>query len=324
MDFAENWCCQYQDEVSVCYYNNKQINIHPRVVHHKDDDNNIVHHSYVGVTDDTAYTAPTIMAFVINAVMPHVKAALPGLKVAHFVTDSPSSQYRNRTMCAIVANFNQMFSVKATWTWLEAGHGNGPCDGVGGSVKKAANNMVKSGRSLQCTQELCEALQQAAIKPHILEVTQDKIAEVKAELSARKMPMVRGIMSTHAICCTGDQLVKRDLPCFAECCYGYGGVFHHACEGWSSAFCGALISNEDATADDHNPSNTPSTSVACTLTPEDLEDRPPTTVGVGSYSAIAYGKRWYVAKVTDMHDGVFRVSYMTPCRGKWKWGMTDK
>ena len=51
--------------------------------------------------------------------------------------------------------------------------------------------------------------------------------------------------------------VKRDLPCFAECCCGPGVVFNHACEGWSSAFCGALICNEDETADDHIISNTP-------------------------------------------------------------------
>ena len=92
--------------------------------------------------------------------------------------------------------------------------------------------------------------------------------------------------------------------------------------------------NEDATADDHTLSNTPSTSVGCTLAPEDLEDRRPTTAGigdcrskesmptsagVGSYAAIAYGKRWYVAEVTDVQDGAFGVSYMTACRGKWKW-----
>ena len=51
--------------------------------------------------------------------------------------------------------------------------------------------------------------------------------------------------------------VKRDIPCFAECCCGPGGVFHHACEGWSSALCGALICNDDETAADHILSNTP-------------------------------------------------------------------
>ena len=87
------------------------------------------------------------------------------------------------------------------------------------------------------------------------------------------------------------------------------------------------------------PQQDPSTSVGCTLAPEDLEDRQPTTagigdcrskesmptsVGVGSYAVIAYDKRWYVASVTDVQDGVFRVSYTTPCRGNWKCGRTDE
>ena len=50
----------------------------------------------------------------------------------------------------------------------------------------------------------------------------------------------------------------------------------------------------------------------------------PTSGGVGPYAAIAYGKRWYVASVTDVQDGVFGVSYTTPCRGKRKWDRTDE
>ena len=50
----------------------------------------------------------------------------------------------------------------------------------------------------------------------------------------------------------------------------------------------------------------------------------PTSVGVGSYAAIAYGKRWYVARVSDVQDGVFGVSYTRPCRGKSKRGRTDE
>ena len=50
----------------------------------------------------------------------------------------------------------------------------------------------------------------------------------------------------------------------------------------------------------------------------------PTSVGVGSYAAIAYGKRWYVDKVTAVQDCVFGVSCMTPCRGKRMWDRTDE
>ena len=49
----------------------------------------------------------------------------------------------------------------------------------------------------------------------------------------------------------------------------------------------------------------------------------PTSVGVGSHPAIAYGKRWYVAMVTDVQNGVIGVTYATSCRGKWKWGRTE-
>ena len=30
-----------------------------------------------------------------------------------------------------------------------------------------------------------------------------------------------------------------------------------------------------------------------------------------------------VFTVAQKDDGVFGVCYMTPCRGKWKWGRTD-
>ena len=35
------------------------------------------------------------------------------------------------------------------WNWLEAGHDKGPCDGVGGSIKKIADNLVKSGHLIK-------------------------------------------------------------------------------------------------------------------------------------------------------------------------------
>ena len=37
-----------------------------------------------------------------------------------------------------------------------------------------------------------------------------------------------------------------------------------------------------------------------------------------------FGKRCYVAKVTDVQDGVFGVFYTMPCRGTWKWGRPDE
>lgn len=35
MDYAENWSCKYQKEISAVYYNKYQVTINPMVVHNK-------------------------------------------------------------------------------------------------------------------------------------------------------------------------------------------------------------------------------------------------------------------------------------------------
>ncbi|KAJ8043329.1 hypothetical protein HOLleu_10361 [Holothuria leucospilota] len=205
LDFAENWTKKYLDEVSACYYNNKQITIHPMVVYFKDNSDKIQHQSYVGISSETTHTAPTVMAF-INELMVHVKILLPELRVVHFVSDSPSCQYRNRTVCAIVAKFFEMFAVKAT------GQGSKQAMGV----------------SLQAT---------------IMLVHQESIATLKKKLNKWKIPAVKNIMTTHVISCAGDgeQLMRREIPCFHSCCHSPGGDFHFGCQGWSHAFSEPFI-----------------------------------------------------------------------------------
>ena len=38
------------------------------------------------------------------------------------------------------------FAIKARWSYLESGHGKGPCDGLGDSVKRSTDNAVKQGK----------------------------------------------------------------------------------------------------------------------------------------------------------------------------------
>ena len=51
----------------------------------------------------------------------------------HHITDSPFSQYRNKLMFYLIANHKDIFGVEGCWNNFEAGHGKGPCDGVGGA-----------------------------------------------------------------------------------------------------------------------------------------------------------------------------------------------
>ncbi|WAR06284.1 LOW QUALITY PROTEIN: hypothetical protein MAR_021653, partial [Mya arenaria] len=64
----------------------------------------------------------------------------PGISYVHYITDSPTSQYRNKNTMYLVANHVRLWFKRIFW---EAGHGKGPCDGVGGSSKRLADLAVK-------------------------------------------------------------------------------------------------------------------------------------------------------------------------------------
>ena len=37
-------------------------------------------------------------------------------------------------------------NVTAVWNYFELGHGKGPCDGLGGTVKRMADTAIKTGK----------------------------------------------------------------------------------------------------------------------------------------------------------------------------------
>lgn len=61
---------------------------------------------------------------------------------------SPTSQYRNKTILQFIANREAEFEISGRRSYLESGHGKGPCDGLGACVKRAADNAVKQGKTI--------------------------------------------------------------------------------------------------------------------------------------------------------------------------------
>ena len=119
------------EEVQSAYYNKSQVTIHPMVVHYKNADGNLDHKSFVGISPDRSHTATQVFGF-IKKLVGELKQLLPTLTTVHYLTDSPTSQYRNRSIFNIIAHHRNMFGLDCSWQFFEAGHGKGPCDGVGG------------------------------------------------------------------------------------------------------------------------------------------------------------------------------------------------
>ena len=142
LDYSENWAMKYNKEISHAFYNAQQVSLLPIVLNFREEDGELKTMSYCGISDCTSHSAPTSFAF-ISAGSTQLRLMFPKVDRIHFISDSPFSQFRNKTIGYFVAHSERLVKLKATWTWLEAGHRKGPCDGVGGALKKAADNMVK-------------------------------------------------------------------------------------------------------------------------------------------------------------------------------------
>lgn len=346
-DYAENRKCSYQDEISAVFYDQNLITLHPKVVHYRDGKGNLQHTSFVGVTEEGKHCAPTTLSF-IEKFMPEIRSLLPDLAVVHYITDSPSSQYRNKTVAAIVACHPFLFDITSTWSYLESGHGKGPCDGVGGAIKKLADNSVKRGKTITSVDEFVIVLASQETKMKMIRVTSKEVEQMRKLVASWDVIPCNGIGSSHALVPVGEVIMMKETSCFQDCCYDAGGVFHPSCDGWkttkvktfkrSTAVQEDIPDNEEIVTTQSHPEaglqndNTIVDLNSDGVTPEDVQPdlqldtcKPDTTnLGKDDHAVVVHGKRWYIAKIVGLdEDDDFILSFMTPVRSKWKWGQSD-
>ena len=64
--------------------------------------------SFMGISDVTTHSVPTTVSF-LKKLVPIIKEENPSTQTIHFVSHSPKSQYRNRSICYLVANFERFW-----------------------------------------------------------------------------------------------------------------------------------------------------------------------------------------------------------------------
>ena len=229
MDFAENWNTDQLNQVQSAYFDHDSVTIHPCVVHIPGQESAA---SYAFIAADKSHNANMVYA-VVKALISDLKVKLPRLRRVHFITDSPTSQYRNTTMFHLVATAKKLLGVEVSWTYFEAGHGKGPCDGVGGAVKRIADQEVNKGSLIQNAWDLYKVMRLLPSKIQYMYVTTNTIKEETAKIQQLPMKTVKGTMKIHGVVgLPGDgKYATRETSCFQECCYK-GGEFVLGCPGW--------------------------------------------------------------------------------------------
>ncbi len=136
-DFAENYSFVLQDAAQAFHWNNSQATLHPFVAYYKTE-GELKHTSLVVVSDCLTHDTIAVHVFqrsLISHLCQHL-GRTPS-KVIYF-SDGAASQYKNFKNLINLCHHQEDFGCAAEWHFFATSHGKGPCDGIGGTVKRLA------------------------------------------------------------------------------------------------------------------------------------------------------------------------------------------
>ena len=236
MGFAEDYRCRSQQEVQSAYWNPEQVTIHPMVFYYKKE-SSLLHKSIVAISAEPKHDAGTVFA-ILKKVIPFIKSEVGAFNQIHYWTDSPTSQYRNKTIFSVVNRHEETFDAKAVWNYFEAGHGKGPCNGIGGTSKRLADEAVKQEKvSIQDASDFMKWAEEnqlgSAIK--FLFVDKKNTEESRAFLMAQSenLKPVKGTVKIHSVFSPAvNEIWAREVSCYCLNCFDKTFQPLLLCEGW--------------------------------------------------------------------------------------------
>ncbi|XP_066585899.1 uncharacterized protein [Prorops nasuta] len=132
-DFAENYVFVIQSAASGFHWNNNQSTIYPVVIYYKQY-NELVHKSMVIISDCLSHDAVAVYEFTRITISFIKKLSNDAVKIFYF-SDGAIQQFKNYMN---LYYHKEDFGLNAEWHYFATAHGKGPCDGIGGSLKRIA------------------------------------------------------------------------------------------------------------------------------------------------------------------------------------------
>lgn len=203
VDFSENWFSQCADSVQGAYFNQSQTTLHCAVAWWREG-NTIMKKAFLHCSPVNAHGADMIHAIMSQTITEDLKDLIEekNIRRIHYWSDSPTSQYRNRFMFHFIATHEKKFGIIASWDYFEAGHGKGPCDGVGAVAKRLADMAQRHGKDIQDAWDFYRwATESTSVHFEVFFITKEVFEKFKEEVDALRLTTVpvRGTMKLHAV-----------------------------------------------------------------------------------------------------------------------------
>lgn len=136
LDFAENYEYVIQHEVQSYHWSKDRCTIHPVSLYLKENEQ-LISKSLCIMSDDLQHDTCFVWE-VQRLVTAFCQQNYPQMNAIEYFSDGCAGQYKNFKNFVNLCLHQQELDMSATWSFFATSHGKGPCDGIGGSVKRLA------------------------------------------------------------------------------------------------------------------------------------------------------------------------------------------
>lgn len=210
-DFAENYAFIMQNAAQGFHWNNKQATIHPFVIY-KNQGDKLQHYSYIIISDCLHHDAVAVYVF-IEKLLQFLKTKIPDLSKVYYVTDGAVTHYKNKKNFMNITKHKEDFGVDCEWHFHATAHGKGPCDGLGGTIKRMASraSLTKEYDDTITNAEEFFKWAQTLETDMIFEFCSDaeyKLKQIQLETRLGNLKTIKGTRDFHAIIPSGEGKLK--------------------------------------------------------------------------------------------------------------------
>ncbi|KYM95059.1 hypothetical protein ALC62_14305, partial [Cyphomyrmex costatus] len=135
-DFAENYAFVLQDAIQGIHWNNDQVTIHPFAIYYKE--NGKKHFvNFVAISDCLKHDTIAVHLFQRDLIA-FLQEKFDNLNEIFYFSDGSGAQHKNKKNFVNLYYHKRDFNVMAELHFFATLHGKGPCDGLGGVIKRLA------------------------------------------------------------------------------------------------------------------------------------------------------------------------------------------
>lgn len=137
LDFAENYAFIVQNAPPGFHWNNDQATVFVCYIYYKDLQNSLKGKGFVIISDNLNHDTVAVYTYQ-KLLIQYLTQHFSNIDKIQYFSDGAPQQFKNYKNILNLYYHDEDFDLKAEWNFFPTAHGKGACDGVGGTVKRAA------------------------------------------------------------------------------------------------------------------------------------------------------------------------------------------